>query len=340
MSATTDTGPGAGRRAIEREMARQAGDALASIEDAAKRAADLATALRRTGRLLMLGMGASHAAARIVEPLYRNLGIDALAIPLSEQLTAPLRVADKTVIVTSQSGESAELVRWFGTEPRREDVFGMTLDRDSTLARTVPSLVAAGGAETAFAATRSLTLTLALHVAVLAELGIDPQPARDALRNPPAASLDAAVAALGPVRALVCSGRRLHGVAEALALGLTELSRLPAFALEGGQFRHGPLEMLGPEVGAVLVRADEPGSALVGGAAEAAVAAGSPTVLFDASGAAPVRGSVTISVPAAGGLAAVFGLLPLAQRFMVEFAATRVPDVGTPTRSSKITRTE
>ena len=95
---------GAGLTAIEKEMARQGGDAFIAMRE---EAGTLAAAIRSTGRLLILGMGASHAAGRLVEPFYRRLGIDAVAIPLSEQLTAPLRLNDKTVIVTSQSGESA-----------------------------------------------------------------------------------------------------------------------------------------------------------------------------------------------------------------------------------------
>jgi fructoselysine-6-P-deglycase FrlB-like protein len=331
---------GAGRAAIEAEMARQAGDAVATFTAMQDAAGSVAEAIRATGRLLMLGMGASHAAARIVEPLYRMEGIDALALPLSEQLTAPLDTASRTVIVTSQSGESAEVARWFETEQRREHVFGMTLDGGSLLARTVPSLVAAGGPETAFAATRSLTLTVTLHLAVLAHLGVDPAPALAVLKSPPGQQTGAAVDAFAGVSAMVCSGRILHGLAEALALGLTELSRTPAFALEGGQFRHGPLEMLGSRIGVALVRSDETGAALVAGAARSAVEAGSPVVLFDCSGAPPVSGVTAVTLPKASGLAAAFALLPAAQRFMLEFAARRVPDVGTPRRSTKITRTE
>jgi len=56
-------------------------------------------------------------------------------------------------------------------------------------------------------------------------------------------------------RAVVYSGRGvLQGVAEAVALGLMELARMPAFAQEGGQFQHGPLEMLGEGIGVVLFR--------------------------------------------------------------------------------------
>ncbi len=39
------------------------------------------------------------------------LGIKAISLPLSEQLYAPLDLADSVVIVTSQSGESVEVHR-------------------------------------------------------------------------------------------------------------------------------------------------------------------------------------------------------------------------------------
>ncbi len=329
-----------GLLAIDREMARQHSDALASYEQAKVQAQALADAIRRSGRLVMLGMGGSHAVARTVEPLYRNLGIDALALPLSEQLGAPLPLAGRTVLVTSQSGESAEVIRWFDTGERPADVFGMTLEGGSSLARLAPSLVGHGGTEHAFAATRSLTVTLALHLAVLVACGVDAAPALAALGTPQEPDVAPALAALADVQGVVTSGRRLQGVAEALALGLTELSRRPCFSLEGGQLRHGPMEMLGPDLGVILFRGDDPTAPLVTAMAQSVAETGSPLVLFDASGLAPVNGAVTIRFAKASGLAAVFAMLPTAQRLMIGFAAMRVADAGTPLRSSKITRTE
>jgi len=334
-----DTKP-AGLLAIDREMARQHSDALASFHQAKTQAKALAEAIRRTGRLLMLGMGGSHAVARTVEPLYRDLGIDALALPLSEQLGAPLPLAGRTVLVTSQSGESAEVIRWFDTAKPKVDVFAMTLEGGSSLARLAPSLVGHGGTEQAFAATRSLTVTLALHLAVLAACGVDPAPALTALGAPDQPDVAPALAALANVRGMVTSGRRLQGVAEALALGLTELSRRPCFSLEGGQLRHGPMEMLGPDLGVILFRGDDPTAPLVTAMAQSVAETGSPLVLFDASGLALVDGAITIPFAKASGLAAVFAMLPTAQRLMIAFAAARVADAGTPLRSTKITRTE
>ena len=328
----------AGLLAIDAEMARQHSDAIASFQQAD--AEPLADAIRRYGRLLMLGLGGSHAVARTVEPLYRDLGIDALALPLSEQLGAPLPLKGRAVLVTSQSGESAEVIRWFDTAAPKADVFGMTMERGSSLAVRAPSLIGHGGTEHAFAATRSLTVTLALHMAVLAALGVNAAAALAVLAAPEQPDVVPALAALANVRAVVTSGRRLQGVAESLALGLTELSRRPCFSLEGGQLRHGPMEMLGPDLGVILFRGDDPTAPLVTAMAQSVAETGSPLVVFDASGVAPVAGAVTLRFDAASGLAAVFGVLPTAQRLMIGFAAARVADTGTPLRSSKITRTE
>lgn len=329
-----------GLLAIDREMARQRKDALASYVQAGPAARTIAASLRRTGELLLLGMGASHAVGRAVEPLYRDLGIAALAMPLSEQLGQPLPLAGRTVLVTSQSGESAEVVRWFREAGAGEDVFGLTLEAGSFLGRAAPCLVGAGGTERAFAATRSLTVSFALHLAVLAALGADPGDALHALETPQEPAVEPALAALDKVATVVTSGRRLHGMAEALALGLTELSRLPCYALEGGQLRHGPMEMLGPNVGVVLCRGGDPSGDLVAGLASAVAEAGSPAIVFDASGAAPVKGAVTLAFRPATGLAAIFAMLPVAQRLMLAFADSRAENAGTPVRSTKITRDE
>jgi fructoselysine-6-P-deglycase FrlB-like protein len=285
-------------------------------------------------------MGGSHAVGRAVEPLYRACGIDAIALPLSEQLGQPLALDGRTVIITSQSGESAEVVRWFFETGASADTFGLTLEQGSFLARTAPSLIGAGGTELAFAATRSLTVSFALHLAVLAALGEDPAAALAALTAPETPSIDIALAALDNVATVVTSGRRLQGLAEALALGLTELSRLPCFSLEGGQLRHGPMEMLGPAVGVVLFRGQDSTAGLVTAMAVSAVETGAPVIIFDASGEAPIAGAVTIGFKPASGLAAVFAMLPVAQRFMVAFADARVENAGTPVRSTKITRSE
>ncbi|MDE1992137.1 MAG: SIS domain-containing protein [Rhizobiaceae bacterium] len=340
MNMTKENNRPSGLAAIDREMARQHSDAIASYEGAAAMAAKAAASLKRTGRLLLLGMGGSHAVNRAVEPLYRAAGIDAIALPLSEQLGQPLTLEGRTVFITSQSGESAEVVRWFNETGGNGDTFGLTLEGSSFLAKTAPSLVGAGGTELAFAATRSLTVSFALHLAIFAALGEDPQAALAVLKAPKVLDIAPALAALEHVATIVTSGRRLQGVAEALALGLTELSRRPCFSLDGGQLRHGPMEMLGPSIGVVLFRGRDATAGLVTAMALSAVETGAPVIIFDCSGEAPVSGAVTLQFQPADGLAAILQMLPVGQLLMIAFADARVENAGTPVRSTKITRSE
>jgi fructoselysine-6-P-deglycase FrlB-like protein len=331
---------GEGLMAIESEMARQHEDALASFDGAAEQAGRIADALRSRRRVLLLGMGGSHAVNRMVEVEYRARGIQAVAVTLSEQLYSPLDLNDAVVIVTSQSGESAEVHRMLADLSGHGASYGITLEPASSLAGAVPSLIGAGGSERAFAATRSLMITLALHLAVLSELGLDARACVDALRARVRLDVTEAVKLLKPARALIFSGRTLRGLAEAAALGTMELARMPAYALEGGQFRHGPLEALGPSLGAVHFAADEAAAPLVGSLARDTVSSASPTVVLDSSASDTIHGDVILRFPKASGLAAILNMLPTVQRLAIGLAGQRVSDVGVPLRTTKITRSE
>jgi len=327
-----------GLELIRDEMRRQHVDALASLENNAALAGRVADAIHRTGRLVLLGMGGSHCANRMVEPLYRGLGIDATALVASEVLRGPLPRGPRAVLLTSQSGGTGEVLRYLERPADGEARFGITLGAESKLAAAVPSLIAAGGPERAFAATRSLTLTVAMHGAILAALGLDPAPLTGVFRNPASPSVAAAVDRLAACHTVVYSGRGvLQGVAEVAALGLMELARMPAFAQEGGQLQHGPMEMLGEGVGVVLFRpagADAPAAARL---VKASRAAGSPVVVYDVSGEAAIPDAVTIAVPRAEGLAACAALLPAMQETMIGVAMRRVERVGEPLRTTKVT---
>jgi fructoselysine-6-P-deglycase FrlB-like protein len=327
-----------GRELLDLEMARQHADALASMRANGEMAARVADSMKRTRRLLMIGMGASHYANRIAEPLYRQEGIEALATTAADELTAPLPDAPRTKILVSQSGESGEIIELIGGIDDKQDLFGMTLDPGSALGRALPSLVGAGGGEIAFAATRSLTVTLALHAAVLAALGSD-RGARLALESPVARSIDAALSVLSTKQAIAVAGRGVcRGLAETGALMLMELARLPALGFELGQFRHGPLELLSPELGVVLLRDADCDEAGLRDVARATAEAGSPPVIFDCSGKDALAGATSVSFPARGGLGAVLTMLPSLQLLFIGIASQRVERVGEPLRSTKITR--
>lgn len=173
---------------------------------------------------------------------------------------------------------------------------------------------------------------------MLAALGVDAAPLVEILQKPIVPDVAAAIDAFSDCRAVVYSGRGvLAGVAEAAALGLMELARMPAFAQEGGQFQHGPLEMLGEGIGVALFRPTGPDAAAAIRLVEVARAAGSPVVVYDASGEPPIAGAVTIAVPRVDGLAAAAALFPAMQETMIGVASRRVARVGEPVRSTKVT---
>ena len=320
-------------------MARQQADALASIRSNAGMAGRIAASATRERRLLLVGMGASHYANRIAEPLYRRFDIDAWACTAAELAHMPPPAIARTTVFVSQSGESGEIVELLTRGVAGEERFGMTLDASSTLGRAVPCLVGAGGPEVAFAATRSLLVTLALHACVLSALGGDDPGVIDSLDSPPAPPLDAALAALADKGTIVFAGRGVfRGVAETGALMLMELARMPALGFEIGQFRHGPLELLSPEIGVVLLCGSEADKAAVKDLAQAATDAGSRPVIIDCSDGQPASAGVNIAFPPRQGLAAVFAVLPWLQRLIVSIAARKVGRVGEPIRSTKITR--
>jgi fructoselysine-6-P-deglycase FrlB-like protein len=279
-----------GRELLDMEMARQHADALASLELNGDMAGRVAKSVARTGRLLLVGMGASHFANRIAEHCYRSLGIEAWACTAAELIQSPLPATARTVLLVSQSGASGEVLQLLETMRDDGDHFGLTLDAASPLGRALPCLVGSGGAEIAFAATRSLLITVALHAAVLSALGMSGDEAAGVLRSPSAPATDTAFRELSGKAAIAISGcNELRGLAEANALMLMELARMPAFGFEAGQFRHGPLELLSPDVGVILLRGAGAGGEMAARLARTALTADTTPVVFDCSGEPPCR---------------------------------------------------
>jgi fructoselysine-6-P-deglycase FrlB-like protein len=271
---------------------------------------------------------------------YRELGIEVQAEVLSEALFRRLPNAPRTVLLVSQSGNSGEIAHYLKTETDKEERFGMTLNAESVLAAAVPSLLGAGGVEKAFAATRSIFISHALHLAVLKALGSNVEPALAAVGREEAISTIEAFEFLSNCSTLIISGRsELQGVAESSALCLMELARMNTYALEGGQLRHGPLEMLNAKCGAIFLRSDDSTADLTAALENDCRQAGVKTVVLDLSGQEPILNSTNITLPKNHGMAAVFTVLPILQSLLVEIANSKVENVGVPLRSTKVTTT-
>lgn len=321
------------------EMGRQCSDALATLDAARPIAERIAESIRRTKRLVLYAMGGSQHVNRIAEPLYRDLGIDTRAINASEVLMSPLPDGPRTAVIVSQSGESGEIVELLQTPAGQEERFGLTLESGSTLAKNVKAFIAAaGGTEHAFAATRSIILTVAMHGAVLEALGAPQDQLRAALAAAPA-SIEAVDEALAGSDAYIFSGRHsMAGVAESAALSLMELARVPTIGFEGGQFRHGPFEVLRPGLAVLLFRSaacDAPGVAQL---AKTSVEGGCNVVLFDASGGAAIDGCVHVELPVGAGLGAAMSMLLALQNFNIAVARRLIPHgIGSPRFTTKVT---
>ena len=315
-----------GLQKIEAEMKRMRGDAAQTFAANEAMAARVAGTIRDTGRLLLLGMGGSHWANRTAHFAYRRLGVDVQTEVISETLLAPPPKLRRTVLLTSQSGDSVEIVKYLQEPAPHEQRFGLTLNSDGALARSVPSLIAAGGMERAFAATRSIVLSHVMHLSVLGALGADAAASLAALGPEDSQISDDMIRILSNCQTLIFTGRtELVGLAESAAL-----------AFDGGQLRHGPLEMLSEQTGVVALTSAGPASALDAALIDACRNAGAPMIVFDATGHAPATAD-RVTRPTASGYAAVMALLPALLRLIVSVAATLVPDVGEPLRCSKVT---
>ena len=242
------------------------------------------------GPLLLSGMGASLYAADVAAAALRADGLQVWTLPASELAHHTTGVRDMPLVLISQSAASVELARVVATRGAGAPVWCLTLNPALALDGVAP-LVMPGGLESGYAATRSFTSTLVGLARLRAELGgpfVDADAAVasvesgvDALREP----MSAAARGFGGVGALVVTARgALKGVAAYGALIAMELAALPAFALDAGLLRHGPIEAFGPGFGVVALRAADAVASLTGSLARTAHFHESPTLLLDADG--------------------------------------------------------
>ena len=215
--------------------------------------------------VVITGMGGSYYAAI---PLWLRLaaaGRPATLIDTAELLhTAPNLVTPRSLLVmVTQSGETIEAVRLLERVGGRAPLVAVTNGRDNTVARAADySLATAAGAEQSVSGKSYVTSLLALDALGRALIGLPLAPERweapiaavrallddwERVEATLASALGAAtplyVLARGASLATACAG----------ALTIKEASRRPAEGMSAAQFRHGPLEMIAPGMGAILL---------------------------------------------------------------------------------------
>jgi glucosamine--fructose-6-phosphate aminotransferase (isomerizing) len=227
--------------------------------------------------VILTGMGGSYATCYPLAVQLATRGLPALMLGTAELLHFRLGLLDRVrpVVVVSQSGESAEivsLVERVHDLAARPSVVAVTNGSANTLARAADrALDTRAGSEVG-----PSTGTFAGALVVLAGIGrrwIDGSP-RVVADRVMADAEQAAVAierllahrglgdelfeTFGSLDRFVILGRGpARAAAEMAALTVKEAAGLPVEAYDAAQFRHGPLELAGPRLAAIVL-ATEP----------------------------------------------------------------------------------
>ena len=317
-------------------------------------------AVRNGRQLVFTGMGGSYDTCYAPVTALAAAGISGLMVDSAELLyfrQATLASATLLVVV-SQSGESAEVVRLIEElhgGPRCPYVVSVTNGLNNTLARmaNVPLDSRAGQEQ------GPSTMTFAAALVVLAALAevLAGQSADDALKRleveaqAAAESIERLLALLDdraqrlrdwlgdrPVLTLLARGAG-RAASEMGALTLKEAARFPAEAMESAQFRHGPLELAGQEAAVVLI-ATEPATREVDARLAAELVKAGVAVLHIASDDGQLPGTESIALGRVDRMLAATAAIVPVQLLAWRLAVDRGFQPGTYTRGSKVTTHE
>lgn len=233
--------------------------------------------LKRFDRIVLTGMGGSDFAAIPFELRLAKAGLPVWRIPTGRLLAMKALVtADTLLVITSQSGRSGEVVALLDQLDRRpKAILGVINDPDSPLAAAADCVVLMRSGPEATVATKTFANTIAAFHR-LAGLLIDGNQRMAVTEiRAAAATLQANIDHGRPSMDAVV--RRVSGIerprfafigngpdaaaALAGALVMKEAAKVPTEGYVDGAFRHGPLELAGPGLVAVLFGrggADEP----------------------------------------------------------------------------------
>jgi glutamine---fructose-6-phosphate transaminase (isomerizing) len=263
------------------------------------------------GRIVLAGMGSSYDACYPASTVLASGGVLAPMLDAAELLhfRLPALGGSDLLVLVSQSGESAETV---GVARALRDrttptptIVSVTNGTANTLAGLSDvALDTRAGAETGpstitFVAALTVMGALARAIAGDTEDGAVTN-AREADRAASAIERliadqdlpDRIVALLAGRGTTVILGRgAARAAAEMGALTVKEAAGMPIEALQTGQFRHGPLELAGPGVAAIVIATEPETAELDHSLARELMRLGSAVLLVAAGG--PVTGDVT-----------------------------------------------
>jgi glucosamine--fructose-6-phosphate aminotransferase (isomerizing) len=340
------------------EIAGQPGALRRAAESVAEQLSAITDAAHADRRLTFCGMGSSYDACYPAVTALARDGIPALMLDAAELLhfRLPMLGPDDTLVLVSQSGESAEVVRAaerLRSERRRPQIVSITNGSANTLVGLADiALDTRAGHETG-----PSTMTFAASLVVLGAFVLERTGVADVAGNVRADAEAAARAvqalvddpalpdALGTWHggrtATVILGRgSARAAAEMGALTLKEVLGIPVESLQAAQFRHGPLELAGPDLAAIVLATEPPTVDLDLRLARDLAAHGSAVAVVTAEVGAPSHGEPVIDIgrldPLVAAAAAIVPIQLLAWRLAP--ARGRVP--GSYVHAAKVTTSE
>jgi glucosamine--fructose-6-phosphate aminotransferase (isomerizing) len=222
----------------------------------------------RFDRIILTGMGGSDSVTIPFEILLARRGLPVWRLSAGRLLEMLELVTEASLlVVTSQSGRSGEIVALLEQMPKRPGlIIGVTNDPTSALASAADHVILLHCGDEATVATKSYANTLAAfhRMAALAAGRPDNAAVQDIKaaaagleviiqRDTPAIDELAARALAGPRPRLALIGAGPDAAtAISGALVLKEAAKVAAEGYVGGAFRHGPLELAGPGLTALL----------------------------------------------------------------------------------------
>jgi glucosamine--fructose-6-phosphate aminotransferase (isomerizing) len=309
--------------------------------------------------IVFTGMGSSYDACYPAVAELARAGIAAVMLDAAELLHFRMGMLGPmtTLVVVSQSGESAEVVRVASALTGRTErpfVVAVTNGGSNTLASLADrSLDSRAGPETG-----PSTMTFASSLVVVGALGRVLTGARtsDVLgRLAIGAELAAAaiervladtelsqglVSWLGRRETLVILGRGpARAAAEMGALTIKEAVGMPVESLQTGQFRHGPLELAGPNLAAILIATEPETRSLDLALADELLTIGAGVLVVVADEQPGSRATQVVVGALDRALAPAVSVLPC-QLLAWRLAAARGRDPGAYYRATKVTTHE
>jgi glucosamine--fructose-6-phosphate aminotransferase (isomerizing) len=341
----------AGQPDALRRAARSLIDRAKDLDSVAERA--------RAGSVVWTGMGSSYDACYPAIADLGRAGVGTIHVDAAELLhfRAPILGPDTVVVAVSQSGESAEVVQ-LARELRERAapplVVAVTNGVESSLASLADLVldtragVETGPSSMTFAG--SLVIVGGLARTIAGMRGRDAATMLSAAAETAAEAIGSLLADpalegtierwLSGMRAMVILGRGPGRAASEMgALTIKESAGIAAESLQTAQFRHGPLELAGPELAVAIVATEAETRNLDLSLAQQLVDTGAAVMAITDDGVAPA-GVTPIAIgllDRAVGPAAAIVPLQLAARCLA-IRAGREP--GTYYRASKVTTRE